>query len=394
MSENDSGWSPAAGNDCDDNNLCTYDDQCGSDGNCNGTPIECTDEAGTCGANRTCNGTNQCEVTYPENRTPCDSDNIGCTDDVCQDGGCKHLLQSNSCFINASCRANGAPNPSNECQYCNATNPNDWSNYDANHVCSDGIWCNDNDTCNGFGDCTDHDFPGNTRCGGGDTCNNTCNEQQQNCFSPSTQPCGNWTEYRCQNGCSGNVESRQATQFCTGFSDECTGTIDYGDGDGWGLEEECTDSQVCSGDINGATCTTDFRCACEDSSETYYDDNSGLCWEIDHSSILHSPTSGATYCAGRDTGDFTDWELPNIADLITLIRGCQNGWEESIDELSLCQLEVDGVTDPMCWEDESCNGVEMCSYCDEGAGPANGCYWPMELEGTCSHHYSTLLLFQ
>ncbi len=417
-------WSVDAGADCDDGDLCTEDDECDGAGRCGGSDVVCVDDDEACGADRSCDpGTGMCDEHYPGNSVTCDDtdactandrcdgsgecegtptanaaagcacidasdcdDGLPCTQDTCNANTCLNTLQADSCLIDGTCRANDSPAPTNACLICDASqNQTAWSNASPGTSCDDGVWCNGGDTCNA-GACS-HEFPGGSRCAGGSTCNNTCNEQQQNCFSPNTQPCGNPTQYRCQSGCGGNAESRQGTQYCTGFSDQCAGTVDYPSD--WDTAVDCNNTQLCDSSAASASCVANHRCACEASTETYYDENSGLCWEKDHSLQLHSAASGATYCGGRDTGGITDWELPNIADLITLLRGCQNGFEEAIDDLSMCVLEVDGISDPTCWQDESCNGVETCDYCDEGAGPANGCYWPAELEGTCSHHYSS-----
>lgn len=49
---------------CDDGEPCSHDDTC-SGGTCSGTPITCDDDPTFCGADRSCNGTSSCTVTYP-----------------------------------------------------------------------------------------------------------------------------------------------------------------------------------------------------------------------------------------------------------------------------------------------------------------------------------------
>jgi hypothetical protein len=53
-------------------------------------------------------------------------------------------------------------------------------------ACDDGVYCDGADTCDGAGACIVH--AGNP-CAGGDVCNNTCNEQEKNCFSTASTLC-------------------------------------------------------------------------------------------------------------------------------------------------------------------------------------------------------------
>jgi hypothetical protein len=110
---------------CDDGNLCTYDEKCSGGGACSpGTSITCTDDAGICGANRVCNGTDGCTVSYPDDQTTCETDNKTCTDDTCDSAGnCEHIRQSDTCYIGGVCYAHHAVNPENVGQWCDsATN--------------------------------------------------------------------------------------------------------------------------------------------------------------------------------------------------------------------------------------------------------------------------------
>jgi hypothetical protein len=61
---------------CDDGDACTFDDRCDAQGKCAGTAITCTDDPRTCGAKRRCNGTAQCEQTFPDNATSCHVEGI------------------------------------------------------------------------------------------------------------------------------------------------------------------------------------------------------------------------------------------------------------------------------------------------------------------------------
>jgi hypothetical protein len=85
------------------------------------------------------------------------------------------------------------------------------------------------------------------------------------------------------------------------------------------------------------------------------------------------------YCAVLDLGGRTDWRLPSIGELRSLVRGCA-----AIENGGAC-----GVTD-------ACLGIEcwdqICYGCGESGGPgADGCYWDPELVGACATFWSAPL---
>ena len=71
------------------------------------------------------------------------------------------------------------------------------------------------------------------------------------------------------------------------------------------------------------------------------------------------------------------WHLPTIGELRTMIRGCP-----ATEDGGSCNVEEG---DCLAWscEDGSCSG------CSNFGGPADGCYWPDEMEGTCSSYWSS-----
>ena len=83
-------WSPHQGTVCDDNNACTHSDTCLA-GACKGTAYSCDDK-------------------------------LSCTKDTCTGtvGGCNSSLISGNCLIKGVCHANGAVDPNNKCQRCDA----------------------------------------------------------------------------------------------------------------------------------------------------------------------------------------------------------------------------------------------------------------------------------
>lgn len=137
-------WTLEVGRSCDDEDLCTENDLCGNDGVCDGVPKDCSGEDGECRAGMCDPTTGNC-FGMAETGTPCSSDNLNCTDDVCNNGICEHEL-TGGCIIDDTCYAPGATNPSNGCEAClPGVSTSDWSPDDAG-TCDDGVSCT-TDTC-------------------------------------------------------------------------------------------------------------------------------------------------------------------------------------------------------------------------------------------------------
>jgi len=143
---------------CDDGAACNGTDTCSS-GTCSvhsGDP--CTPTGDCSHACHPANG--QC--TDPETGTSCDDSTFCNGADTCQTGACTghagdpceadtcHTcsgtqcnLDAGGCFIGSQCYANGAANPANSCQYCDATgSPTAWANRAAGYLCA-----TDSDPC-------------------------------------------------------------------------------------------------------------------------------------------------------------------------------------------------------------------------------------------------------
>lgn len=88
--------------------------------------------------------------------SPCPDDGASCTEDRCEAGSCIHPVKANSCLVGGVCYANTEVNPSDDCQYCDASAASDaWATRPTGSACAgDGIDCTA-DVCSA-GTCT-HD---------------------------------------------------------------------------------------------------------------------------------------------------------------------------------------------------------------------------------------------
>jgi len=90
----------------------------------------------------------------------------------------------------------------------------------------------------------------------------------------------------------------------------------------------------------------------------WVDPDSGLMWQVVSTSGVWTWSEAATYCEKMNLGGYTDWHLPSILLLTSLIRGC-NWWN--------------------------------VGSCAPDNGPADGCYWPTPMQGECNTYWSSTL---
>ncbi|MBN1610209.1 MAG: DUF1566 domain-containing protein [Polyangiaceae bacterium] len=354
---------------CDDGDACTDNDVCDGSGNCVGTPKQC-------------------------------NDHVACTIDVCQDGDCVNEPDASHCYIDKQCRDEGEANPSNACQHCSPSADNrDWTEQ-TNSCLIDGV-------CHGHGEinlavsCL--------------YCNASANPGDWTLRSDSCLIDGD----ACYTA--GATNPLNACQYCdplsnnhdwTDQSDSCLiGGVCYHDGasnpsrpcqycdassnsSGWTLKDAtCLISNTCfnDGDENQLNSCE----VCDSSSNrnkwtaianTWYDPQTELCWQNPATSAVMNLTNAIAHCEDVHWGGKTDWHLPYMDELFSLIRGCQDGVEGDASDPSLCVMTPYG-----CAKTTGCNGSSQCASCDWLSGPdadPDGCYWVPELGGPCHDYWS------
>ena len=152
----------------------------------------------------------------------------------------------------------------------------------------------------------------------------------------------------------------------------------------------------CDNDNSGVNAITDVAPYMVPCIGGYLDPLTNLCWqdppsasdmnwyEATGTANPDGGTDGGTdYCDDLEAGGFDDWRLPDIDELISLLRGCVN--MESTGDLSLSNCDV---CDPG-GVDSSSGVFANCGSCSTMNGPGNGgCYWDPALSGECRRYWS------
>jgi len=247
------------------------------------------------------------------------------------------------------------------------------------------VKCDANQACNIQGRCVcDSSSCPNGCCDANDQCRTstttTCGISGEDCISCSlskaTANCENGqcviascnTNYSdCDNDTSNGCETLlTSTSNCGSCGNKCT------------ARENAT-SPTCVDGICGDKCNYGYQdngTICD--LKIWWDSKSNLSWEIGPSGGDMSWQSAISYCNARSVYGYSDWRLPTISELRSLIRGCVG--------------TVTGgpckVTDSCARSDESCHTVD-CGMCTENGGPDDGCYRPEPLTGTCGRSWSS-----
>jgi len=112
-------------------------------------------------------------------------------------------------------------------------------------------------------------------------------------------------------------------------------------------------------------------------SSIWRDQRTGLTWQNPPAGSKMEWSPAKQYCKDLELGGHTDWHLPTISELRSLIRGCP-----ATEDGGSCNIKQGQCVRWFCRE-SSCGG------CSNYGGPVDGCYWPDEMRGTCSWYWSS-----
>ena len=235
-----------------------------------------------------------------------------------------------------------------ECESSERTCTGGWSYY-----CKDNSWELDEICSNG---CTDG------------FCNSPCSDYQYECWGSSSFYCydeGWFFAEECENGCNEstgkcNTESPNDNIACSiQGSFRCKGNmLQKCDNDYWRNIQECGGSQICSAETK----------SCEDKKEEkpveeICETVAGRMWSPRASVPMYWPDA-VSYCNSLTACGYSDWYLPTINELRTLIRNCP----ATEPGTSSCYLEYENG-----WFDCHCSG---CSEDNSGKYSKLGdAYW-------------------
>lgn len=113
---------------------------------------------------------------------------------------------------------------------------------------------------------------------------------------------------------------------------------------------------------------------------SWYDPEFYLTWENPGAEGWMTWGVAENYCKGLVLEGYTDWRLPTVAELRSLVRDCvaTNSWGD-------CKVK-DGCLTIAC-------RFDVCDGCLADEGPADaGCYWPSELKGFCDWYWSSSIV--
>lgn len=209
---------------CDDNNLCTSNDQC-SGGACKGAPKSCG-AASLCHIAMCNPATGQCEEKPGDNGAPCDDGDPCTSSGMCQNGTCAKGPQMDCGLFNTDCTI-GFCDPMTGCKPKPA--------FDG-FACDDGLFCTVNEICQngvcGGGVPTPCAPPGGCFVG-------TCDEFNKSCSSvPGNDGAA------CDDG-------SPCTQGTTCSNGACIGGSPANDGVACDDGTACTVGEVCSAGVCG-----------------------------------------------------------------------------------------------------------------------------------------------
>jgi hypothetical protein len=176
----------------------------------------------------------------------------------------------------------------------------------------------------------------------------------------------------CQQDCNGEWGGAATEDHC-GVCDEDPSNDCLQDCSGeWGGSATTDHCGVC--DSNAANdCVQDCNGTWGGSTPgCWKDPGSNLGWETAPSSgaSLLDWQSAVNHCQSATTAGYSDWFLPEVEQLRSIIRGCA-----ATETGGTCTVVINGPSCPGC----------------SGSVPSNGCFWPAALAGTCDMYWTATL---
>jgi hypothetical protein len=144
------------------------------------------------------------------------------------------------------------------------------------------------------------------------------------------------------------------------------------------LQEVSGDTSEVLADVSEVGSDANKQCAegyvgypdCVSQALAWYDEANGRLWQVTPPDGDFNWQQAQAYCEALELGGLTDWRLPTISELRSLIRGCPGTMPGGDCAVSDSCLTMSCLAVP--WDP-----------CTPDLGPDEGCYWVTELEGFC-----------
>jgi len=143
---------------------------------------------------------------------------------------------------------------------------------------------------------------------------------------------------------------------------ECSLSGDDDDDD----DDDPADDDAADDDAADDDAADDDAADDDDDEGTWTDADSGLMWQIASQLIGWTKLEAESECGSLSLAGYSDWRLPTIGELRTLITGCS-----ATETGGPCGLTDDCLSWD-CWQSDE----NYCMGCNYGDGPADGCYLP------------------
>ncbi len=216
--------------------------------------------------------------------------------------------------------------------------------------------------------------------------------------------CMRWTEYQCSLplSCGSDGQERILVTKCNGTTAGCDGATE--EEKPWtNLSDRlCENNQICNATggaypecktcengCGNAACFPDCNpsenscCTAQGEFNNYcwHDTKMNLVWQNPPSTSADFWSEAVTYCDNLILGSKSNWRLPTISELRSLIRGCAKT-QVTDSSNGTCGV-IDSCLSQSCRSDE-------CYGCPESVGPGtDDCFWDPAIKGACVKHWSS-----